>query len=322
MADECSTKLHGLYFQALLFVLFLLSLVSGGQSQATAGRRNVSVSALFAFGDSTLDSGNNNYLVTPCMSDFLPYGRNFFGHRPTGRFSNGRLLTDFAASYLGLKEEVPAYLDPSLNLDDLITGVCFASAGSGFDTLTAAINEVLPMPQQIDYFRDYLSRLELQIGKDRKDEIINNAMFIVSAGTNDFATNYIPLPIRRKMFSVADYQGFVLQNLQEFLQGLRSPWWGVVEQGWLRQGWHAMQILLCALMHPSGQAQATAGRRNVSVSAVFAFGDSTLDSGNNNYLVTPYKSDFLPYGRDFFGHRPTGRFSNGRLLTDFAGDSL
>ncbi|KAJ0971645.1 hypothetical protein J5N97_019604 [Dioscorea zingiberensis] len=78
------------------------------------------------------------------------------------------------------------------------------------------------MPQQIDYFRDYLSRLELQIGKDRKDGIINNAVFIVSAGTNDFATNYLPLPIRRKMFSVADYQGFVLQNLQEFLQGIHN----------------------------------------------------------------------------------------------------
>lgn len=46
------------------------------------------------------------------------------------------------ASYVGLKEEVPAYLDPSLSLDDLITGVCFASAGSGFDPLTAEINVI------------------------------------------------------------------------------------------------------------------------------------------------------------------------------------
>ena len=74
------------------------------------------------------------------------------------------------------------------------------------------------MAEQIDYLRDYLSRIELQIGQDRKDKIMNNAVFIISAGTNDFAANYIPLPIRKKMFSIADYQSFVLQNLLEFLQ--------------------------------------------------------------------------------------------------------
>ncbi|XP_039122035.1 GDSL esterase/lipase At5g45960-like [Dioscorea cayenensis subsp. rotundata] len=54
------------------------------------------------------------------------------------------------------------------------------------------------------------------------DKIMNNAVFIISAGTNDFAANYIPLPIRKKMFSIADYQNFVLQNLQEFLQGIHK----------------------------------------------------------------------------------------------------
>lgn len=229
MADEISTKKrHCLFSQSLVLVISLLALASSSQGQAdqgsrAAGKQNVTrVSAVFAFGDSTLDSGNNNYLVTPYKSDFLPYGKDFFGHKPTGRFTNGRLLTDFAASYVGLKEEVPAYLDPSLSLDDLITGVCFASAGSGFDPLTAAINEVIPMAEQIDYLRDYLSRIELQIGQDRKDKIMNNAVFIISAGTNDFAANYIPLPIRKKMFSIADYQSFVLQNLLEFLQGIHK----------------------------------------------------------------------------------------------------
>ncbi|XP_039119368.1 GDSL esterase/lipase At5g45960-like isoform X2 [Dioscorea cayenensis subsp. rotundata] len=230
MADEISTKKpHCLFSQSLVLLIFLLALASSCQgllqadSSSAAVKQNVTrVSAVFAFGDSTLDSGNNNYLVTPYKSDFLPYGKDFFGHKPTGRFTNGRLLTDFAASYVGLKEEVPAYLDPSLSLDDLITGVCFASAGSGFDPLTAEINQVIPMGEQIDYFRDYLSRIELQVGPDRMDKIMNNAVFIISAGTNDFAANYIPLPIRKKMFSIADYQNFVLQNLQEFLQGIHK----------------------------------------------------------------------------------------------------
>lgn len=42
-----------------------------------------------------------------------------------------------SASYIGIKEYIPPYLDPSLSLDDLMTGVSFASALTGFDPLTA-----------------------------------------------------------------------------------------------------------------------------------------------------------------------------------------
>lgn len=53
--------------------------------------------------------------------------------------------------------------------------------------------------------------------------------------------------------------------------------------------------------------------------ALFAFGDSIFDPGNNNDLQTMTKSDFLPYGMDFVTHRPTGRFCNGKIPTDFIG---
>lgn len=42
----------------------------------------------------------------------------------------------FAASALGVKELLPPYLDKSLTLEDLRTGVSFASAGSGYDNAT------------------------------------------------------------------------------------------------------------------------------------------------------------------------------------------
>lgn len=56
------------------------------------------------------------------------------------------------------------------------------------------------------------------------------------------------------------------------------------------------------------------------VPAMFIFGDSVVDVGNNNGLSTLIKSNFPPYGRDFLNHRPTGRFSNGKLATDFVGN--
>lgn len=55
------------------------------------------------------------------------------------------------------------------------------------------------------------------------------------------------------------------------------------------------------------------------VPAMFIFGDSVVDVGNNNQLATIIKANFPPYGRDFFNHRPTGRFTNGKLATDFVG---
>lgn len=56
------------------------------------------------------------------------------------------------------------------------------------------------------------------------------------------------------------------------------------------------------------------------VPALFIFGDSSVDVGNNNNLFsTIARANFLPYGRDFNNHMPTGRFCNGKLTTDFLG---
>jgi len=64
------------------------------------------------------------------------------------------------------------------------------------------------------------------------------------------------------------------------------------------------------------------GASNKKVSAVLVFGDSTVDPGNNNNLSTVFKSNFRPYGKDFAtGQMPTGRFTDGRLTTDFIGKS-
>ncbi|KAA0053543.1 GDSL esterase/lipase 2-like [Cucumis melo var. makuwa] len=49
---------------------------------------------------------------------------------------------------------------------------------------------------------------------------------------------------------------------------------------------------------------------------LFIFGDSLFDAGNNNYINTPFQSNFWPYGETFFNF-PTGRFSDGRLIPDF-----
>ncbi|XP_062095830.1 GDSL esterase/lipase At5g45960 [Humulus lupulus] len=187
------------------------------------GGPTTAASAVLVFGDSTVDPGNNNYVSTLFKSNFPPYGRDFAGKKPTGRFSNGRLTTDFLASYVGLKDYVPPYLDPSLSTEELMTGVSFASAGSGYDPLTPKVGNVIPMLKQLEYFKEYKKRLESTIGKERTENHINKAIFVISAGTNDFIVNYFNIPVRRKIYTtVSSYEMFLMEHVKTFLQDL----WG------------------------------------------------------------------------------------------------
>jgi len=59
---------------------------------------------------------------------------------------------------------------------------------------------------------------------------------------------------------------------------------------------------------------------NGHIPALFSFGDSILDTGNNNNLATLSKCNYPPYGRDFYGGIATGRFCNGRNPSDLIGN--
>lgn len=118
-----------------LLPFFLLQILNNNE-EVVHGRK---VSAIIVFGDSSVDSGNNNHISTVLRSNFPPYGRDFDGRRPTGRFSNGRIVTDFISEAFGIKRTIPAYLDPTYNITHFATGVCFASAGTGYDNATSDI---------------------------------------------------------------------------------------------------------------------------------------------------------------------------------------
>nr|CAD1840684.1 unnamed protein product [Ananas comosus var. bracteatus] len=121
--------------KSLLFIQLMLLLSLSAPPHYAAAK----VTAIFVFGDSTVDAGNNNQIPTMLRSNFKPYGRDFAGQKPTGRFSNGRIATDFYSEAFGLRPFVPAYLDPEYGIKDFAVGVCFASAGSGLDVATSDV---------------------------------------------------------------------------------------------------------------------------------------------------------------------------------------
>lgn len=75
------------------------------------------------------------------------------------------------------------------------------------------------MEKQLEYFKEYKRRLENSIGKEKTKLLISKAAFIISAGTNDFAVNYFNTPFRRqKYYNVSQYQQFLMQMVQQFIQ--------------------------------------------------------------------------------------------------------
>ena len=54
-----------------------------------------------------------------------------------------------------------------------------------------------------------------------------------------------------------------------------------------------------------------------NVPAIFVFGDSLVDVGNSNYILSLAKANYIPNGIDF--GMATGRFTNGRTTVDIIG---
>ena len=175
------------------------------------------ITALYAFGDSTVDSGNNNYIPTLFRSNHSPYGRSFPAKLSTGRFSDGKLATDFLASSLGLKSTIPAYLDPSVKPLDLLTGVSFASAGGGLDDRTAMLSLTLTIDKQWSYFEEAVRKMKSVVGELETNRVIKNAWFVISAGTNDMIYNVYD-HVLGSFISVSDYQDYLLRNVEAFVQ--------------------------------------------------------------------------------------------------------
>nr|GMD65003.1 GDSL esterase/lipase At2g40250 [Ipomoea batatas]GME12660.1 GDSL esterase/lipase At2g40250 [Ipomoea batatas] len=196
----------------LLFYAIIANLLLRRAPIAAAAK----ITAVFAFGDSILDSGNNNHLVTAFRADHRPYGQDLPEKTPTGRFSDGKLTTDFIVSFLGIKEMLPPYLDPALNDTGLLTGASFASAGSGLDDLTARAVNVLTMGDQLKLFQKGLERIRRKVGAKRGRRVVGNGLFVIAVGSNDVARSYYGLPFM-KTFTSSGYHDFLLKNFESFI---------------------------------------------------------------------------------------------------------
>ncbi|XP_020588523.1 GDSL esterase/lipase 5-like [Phalaenopsis equestris] len=193
--------------------ILLLTLSISIKSLANSPEKKTS--AFFIFGDSTVDVGNNNYIDTLVMSkaNMPPYGQNFF-NKPTGRFSNGRLVVDFIAEYAELPL-IPPSKQPS---SKFINGANFASGGAGVLPETYQ-GFVIDFPTQLEQFNSVVSLLTAELGDAEARELIANAVYFISIGSNDYLY-YLGSPKVQEIFTPEDIIAMVIGNLSEAIQGL------------------------------------------------------------------------------------------------------
>uniref|UniRef100_A0A0D9X234 GDSL esterase/lipase n=1 Tax=Leersia perrieri TaxID=77586 RepID=A0A0D9X234_9ORYZ len=174
-----------------VLVAAALILSAASASPAANGTTTRCYSHLFTFGDSLIDTGNFiHYSTSPGPVAHSPYGVTFF-HRPTGRWSDGRLIVDFIVERLRFPYWTPYLAGKSK--EDFNYGANFAVAsGTAVNQLLfkkrhLSITPITPysLAVQIGWFKKVLAIIA-PTDQERK-EVMSRSIFMVGEfGGNDY----------------------------------------------------------------------------------------------------------------------------------------
>ncbi|XP_022151012.1 GDSL esterase/lipase At5g55050-like [Momordica charantia] len=207
------------------FFFFFLSFVVCGNcftlfSEAASVR--VRVPAMYVFGDSLVDVGNNNFLgFSPAKANFYPNGIDFPTGKPTGRFCNGKNPADFLAEKVGLPT-APSYLSIMNNRTKLKNGLNFASGGA---TIIPPSNHTLfklsiSFPEQVaSYESVYNNVLAKELGANEAKTRASKSLFVIEIGSNDIF-GYLQSSNLRQIYSPSRYFHLVSTNFENQLKRL------------------------------------------------------------------------------------------------------
>ncbi|CAA7018495.1 unnamed protein product [Microthlaspi erraticum] len=200
---------------SIIFFLYTIILSISSISSRENNNLVTNQAALFVFGDSLFDAGNNNYIDTGLRSNFWPYGQTTFKF-PTGRVSDGRLIPDFIAEYAWLPL-IPPNLQPSNGNNQFTYGVSFASAGAGALAGTFP-GMVINLETQLSSFKNVERRLRSELGDAEAKKILSRAVYLFHIGGNDY---FYPLSANSSLFqsnSKEKFADFVIGNTTSVIE--------------------------------------------------------------------------------------------------------
>ncbi|XP_024518509.1 GDSL esterase/lipase At4g28780 [Selaginella moellendorffii] len=204
-------------FQLLVLLTFLISVAAAGSASRSKAK------AMFVFGDSLVDAGNNNFINSIARANFAPNGIDFPNSAATGRFCNGKIISDLLSDYMGTPPILPV-LDPQAKGQNLLLGVNFASAGAGIldDTGTIFIQR-LTMTDQFRLFRKYKSDLAAVAGASAAAKLISDGIYSFTVGGNDYINNYLLLFAQRaRQYTPSQFNALLIATLRNQLKTVYS----------------------------------------------------------------------------------------------------
>ncbi|CAM6095956.1 unnamed protein product [Calypogeia fissa] len=130
---ESKAPCHPLVVSSLVVRLIGLILVQYALFSSPTVEAQECFPSIFAFGDGQFDTGSISAVFPSLLNyDYPPYGSTHFG-KPSGRFSDGRLVLDFLCEALGVPK-LPSYAQTVSS--DFSKGVSFGSAFSTVGTVS------------------------------------------------------------------------------------------------------------------------------------------------------------------------------------------
>ncbi|XP_019164157.1 PREDICTED: GDSL esterase/lipase At1g54790-like [Ipomoea nil] len=225
----CLVTLKITTMSSSLFQISLVFFITIFSSPFANAAIDLKYPAVFNFGDSNSDTGN---LIAAGIGDPLlsPNGQSFF-HQPSGRFCDGRLITDFLMK--GIGHGIP-FLNPYL---DSIGGPSFKK-GCNFAT---AASTILPTPSsispfslgvQVAQFLEFKARALDILAKSKKmkkyvppNDFFEKGLYTFDMGQNDLAIAFYSKTLDQILASIpAILRGFEdgIQALYE--EGARNFW--------------------------------------------------------------------------------------------------
>ena len=77
---------------------------------------------------------------------------------------------------------------------------------------------MIPIWKEVEYFKEYKTRLIGLVGDERDEMILGDAIYFIVIGTNDFIANYFTFPLRSSHFTVSQYTDSLLQTYASYIK--------------------------------------------------------------------------------------------------------
>lgn len=79
---------------------------------------------------------------------------------------------------------------------------------------------IIRISKQFEYFQQYQQRVSALIGPEATQQLVNQALVLITLGGNDFVNNYylIPFSARSRQFTLPDYVVYLISEYGKILR--------------------------------------------------------------------------------------------------------